>query len=681
MRRTTLAALLVLAGPARAFAQVREVPVLSPGVGAAAAASISAGASLSAGSVSPNLGVLSPAPSLPTPSISAPISAPAAAPLPALPASAITAAAPVAGSVASAFAPSAAGAPSAAAAVSAAAADPSGAFAPDAAGASAANQPVALHFPRGADGKPIVLRSLKDLALLLGDGARLSGSQVFDGAKTRGVLVDPTGAAPSIPDGVASVETHPVRDASDVNLIPRLGNSETLHDELRAHLSTLQPIDIFVYHDASGGRFLGLDLSRNPDNADRLPELQAHEVATIRRIQSVTRDLQVLVREEGATPDLIVGGVPTELKSVFKGDVAVQVAHANAQLLSFSKRHGLGLGAVALDLQRDLPVEHVEAGIAQAVRVSKEIGFDRVYAFNAGAWQTYARDVDGEFRLNRAARAFAAPLHAAAPAAHAFVPHALASAHLPDLHVVDREITEPSRLLRAQGIEATVTVYGSARILSPDAAHAQLAAVVAEVGAHPKSAAGKRRLVFAREAVRMSKYYQVARDLGALVARAGEGKVAMVTGGGPGIMEAANRGAFEAGGPSAGFNITLPKEQNPNPYATKGLEFSFENFATRKMALRHGAMGLVYFPGGFGTMDELFEVLTLMQTGKMARTPIVLVGERKYWERVLDFDQFARMGLIAPEDLSLFTFAESADAAWAAIQSFHAKPVVVASRP
>ncbi len=654
--------------------------MLSPGVGAAAGPAVSAGASLSALPASPSLGGSLSAPSLSASAGAAPFSAPAAAALPSLPASAISAAAPAPG--AAAYVPSAAAAPSAAEAVSAAAAR--GAAASDgtqAAGESAANQPVALHFPRGADGKPLVLRSLKDLALLLGDGARLNGSQVFDGATSRRVLVDPTGAAPSIPEGVASVETHPLRDASDVNLIPRLGNSETMHDELRAHLSSLLPIDIFVYHDALGGRFLGLDLSRNPDNADRLPELQAHEIATIRRIQSVTRDLQVLVREEGATPDLIVGGVPTELKSVFQGDVAVQVANANKQLLSFAKRHGLGLGAVALDLRRALPVEHVEAGIAQAVRVSREIGFERVYAYNGGAWQTYARGVDGEFRLNRTARAFAAPAHAASPAAHALVPHSLAAAHLPDLRVVEREISEPSRLLRAKGVDATVSVYGSARILSPEAAHAQFAAVSAEVGAHPKSAAGKRRLAFAREAVRMSKYYRIARDLGALVAAEGGGKVAIVTGGGPGIMEGANRGAFEAGGPSAGFNITLPREQNPNPYATKGLEFSFENFATRKMALRHGAMGLVYFPGGFGTMDELFEVLTLMQTGKMPRTPIVLIGEKSYWERILDFDQFSRMGLIAPDDLSLFTFAETADQAWAAIQRFHAAPPAVASVP
>ncbi|MEK7383319.1 MAG: TIGR00730 family Rossman fold protein, partial [Elusimicrobiota bacterium] len=248
--------------------------------------------------------------------------------------------------------------------------------------------------------------------------------------------------------------------------------------------------------------------------------------------------------------------------------------------------------------------------------------------------------------------------------AAAFVPAALERASLPEMATVAREIQEPSRLLRAHGIRATVTVYGSARILSPAAAKAELEAVAAETGKSPQDAAGKRRLKEARKNLAVSRYYRVARELGALVAKEGRGKVAVVSGGGPGIMEAANRGAFEAGGPSVAYNIKLPHEQKRNPYATRELEFSFENFSTRKMSLRHGAMGLVYFPGGFGTMDELFEVLTLIQTGKMARVPIVLVGEKSYWAKVLDFDEFARMGLIAQNDLSLFTFAETADQAW-----------------
>jgi hypothetical protein len=283
------------------------------------------------------------------------------------------------------------------------------------AGSASGSAPVALTFPTRPDGKPTVLYSLKELEILLGDGAKLNGSRVFDGTQSRGVLVDPTGASPSIPEGVTSVETHPLSDASDVDLIPRQGNSESIHDELRANLSKLVPLDIFVYHDALGGRFLGLDLSRNPDNVERLREFQPHEIVTIRRIQSVTRDLQVLVREEGATPDLIVRGIPTEIKSVHHGDVGVQAARANAQLVALSRRHGLGLGAIALEIVgRALPVEHVEKDLAKVVRSVPALGFDRVYAFNAGEWQTYARGVDGEFRLSPSAPPFSAPRASAA---------------------------------------------------------------------------------------------------------------------------------------------------------------------------------------------------------------------------------------------------------------------------
>ncbi len=246
------------------------------------------------------------------------------------------------------------------------------------------------------------------------------------------------------------------------------------------------------------------------------------------------------------------------------------------------------------------------------------------------------------------------------------------------MDVMTREIQEPSRLLQARGIEATITMYGSARILSPEKAQAKLDAAIAEVGRKPKGKPAQAKLAEAREAVRMSKYYQIAQELGALIAQQGGGKVAVVTGGGPGIMEAGMRGAFEAGGPTAGYNIKLPHEQSPNPYATPELEFTFDHFPTRQMAMRHSSMGLVYFPGGFGTMYELFEILTLMQTGKMPRVPIVLVGERAYWDHILDFDEFAHMGLISPNDLSLFTFAENAPQAWAAIRAAHMAPAVAA---
>jgi len=137
----------------------------------------------------------------------------------------------------------------------------------------------------------------------------------------------------------------------------------------------------------------------------------------------------------------------------------------------------------------------------------------------------------------------------------------------------------------------------------------------------------------------------------------------IATGGGGGIMEAANRGAWEVGAPSIGFNIQLPHEQEPNPYMTPDLTFSFHYFAMRKMHLAMRANGLVVFPGGFGTLDELFEILTLNQTGKVSNLPIVLFG-RDYWRRLIDFDAFVEEGAISPEDLELFAFCDDPEEAW-----------------
>ncbi len=248
------------------------------------------------------------------------------------------------------------------------------------------------------------------------------------------------------------------------------------------------------------------------------------------------------------------------------------------------------------------------------------------------------------------------------------IPDAVAQARVPDSDVVLREITEPARRLSEKGVRATVTVYGSARIKTPEAAAAALAAVKAETGATPRNPAARKRLQAAKRDLAMSKYYGLAERFGALVARKGQGWWPSSAAAAPASWEAANKGAFEAGGPSVGYNIILEHEQSANPFITEGLGFEFENFATRKIALRHGAMALTYFPGGFGTMDELFEVLTLMQTNKMPRVPIVLMGEKEYWDQVLDFEEFARLGLISPGDLSLFAFAEDEHQAWAAIE-------------
>jgi uncharacterized protein (TIGR00730 family) len=159
-------------------------------------------------------------------------------------------------------------------------------------------------------------------------------------------------------------------------------------------------------------------------------------------------------------------------------------------------------------------------------------------------------------------------------------------------------------------------------------------------------------------------YYAVAREFGRLVAR--DGRAALMTGGGPGIMEAANRGAFEAGGVSIGLNIKLPHEQRPNRYLTPGLTFSFRYFALRKLHFLLRAKAMVAFPGGFGTFDELFETLTLVQCRKIAPMPIVLAGN-KYWQRAVNFDFLAGQGMIARRDRRLYRYADTAEEIWRAV--------------
>jgi len=167
-------------------------------------------------------------------------------------------------------------------------------------------------------------------------------------------------------------------------------------------------------------------------------------------------------------------------------------------------------------------------------------------------------------------------------------------------------------------------------------------------------------------ATRGHPYYAVAREFGRLVAV--DGRFALMTGGGPGIMEAANRGAFEAGGPSIGLNIQLPSEQVANRYLTPGLVFEFRYFALRKLHFLLRARAFVAFPGGFGTFDELFETLTLVQCRRIAPLPIVLVG-KSYWERAVDFDFLVRQGMIAARDRRLFCYAESARDIWRRIRA------------
>jgi hypothetical protein len=223
------------------------------------------------------------------------------------------------------------------------------------------------------------------------------------------------------------------------------------------------------------------------------------------------------------------------------------------------------------------------------------------------------------------------------------------------------EYSKAELLLKDSGIRSTVIVFGSARIPSAEQAEAALLAA--------GDSAARERAELGRK---LSVYYEQARAFARVVSERG-GALSLrhdgmrdnviATGGGPGIMEAANRGARDAGAPSIGFNITLPMEQGPNSYSTPDLTFNFHYFAMRKMHLAMRANALAVFPGGFGTMDELFELLTLVQTGKAPSVPIILFG-RSYWTDVINFDALVRYGMVNADDLTLFDFADDAEEAW-----------------
>ncbi len=226
---------------------------------------------------------------------------------------------------------------------------------------------------------------------------------------------------------------------------------------------------------------------------------------------------------------------------------------------------------------------------------------------------------------------------------------------------------KPHTLLQEQDVAHTIVVFGSTRIPEPAAARREIEALTEALAARPNDAALRRRLRIAQRIMAKSSYYEVAREFGRLVGACGDraigGRIMVMTGGGPGIMEAANRGAHDAGAKSIGLNITLPHEQYPNPYVSPDLCFSFHYFAMRKLHFLMRARALVAFPGGFGTMDELFEVLTLVQTRKIAPVPVILVGE-EYWRRLFDPDFLIAEGTIDPEDRELFWFAQTADDIW-----------------
>jgi len=220
------------------------------------------------------------------------------------------------------------------------------------------------------------------------------------------------------------------------------------------------------------------------------------------------------------------------------------------------------------------------------------------------------------------------------------------------------ELLKPEMVQAEQNIASTIVIFGSARILPADVAARRL-----DEARRQGSAASIRQ---AEMQVLMSRFYEEARRFGALVTQKSrdlETPIYVVTGGGPGVMEAGNRGAHEVGGKSIGLNIVLPHEQAPNPYITPELCFQFHYFGLRKMHFLMRSIGLVCFPGGFGTLDELFEVMTLVQTGKCRARPILLFG-RDFWTRLVNFDLLIETGMIAAQDIKLFHFVETAEEAW-----------------
>jgi uncharacterized protein (TIGR00730 family) len=228
--------------------------------------------------------------------------------------------------------------------------------------------------------------------------------------------------------------------------------------------------------------------------------------------------------------------------------------------------------------------------------------------------------------------------------------------------------------LQRHAIQHTIVVYGSTRIIAPAAARRRVEEARRTLESRPGDPESESALQVAKQLLKRSRYYGIARELGRIVGSArctgALSSLAVVTGGGPGIMEAANRGAYELKAPSIGLNIALPREQEPNPYLTPELCFKLHYFAIRKLHLLERAQAAVFFPGGFGTCDELFEVLTLLQTNKIRRLPVVLVGE-SFWRRAINFEFLISEGMIAPQDAALFIFCETAADIWSAIVRWH----------
>ncbi len=239
---------------------------------------------------------------------------------------------------------------------------------------------------------------------------------------------------------------------------------------------------------------------------------------------------------------------------------------------------------------------------------------------------------------------------------------------------MELELLKTELAFREQGIRSTIVIFGGTRIVEPAEAQDLLERARAALADTPDDSRRRRAVDRAERIVAKCRYYEIARQFAQLVSSScqvqGKCDYVVVTGGGPGIMEAANRGAYEVGAKSIGLNISLPFEQKPNSYITPELCFQFHYFAMRKFHFLLRAKALVVFPGGFGTLDELFDALTLRQTRRMQDIPIIMFG-REYWQRVIDFQHLADEGTIDDEDLDLFRYAETVEEAWEMIRQFH----------
>jgi len=232
------------------------------------------------------------------------------------------------------------------------------------------------------------------------------------------------------------------------------------------------------------------------------------------------------------------------------------------------------------------------------------------------------------------------------------------------------ELLKPEVVLREHKIHDTVVCFGSARVKPAEEMEKDIAITQIQLKEKPKDKQLRDRLNEQKGLLEIASYYHKAVEFAGMVVKKGKGRFSVATGGGPGLMEAANKGAFEAGGKSIGFNITLPHEQLPNPYLTKDLVFLFHYFAIRKMHLVMRSKAIVVFPGGFGTFDEMFEILTLVQTGKKERIPIIWVG-KKFWTEVVNVSKLAHYGVISTDNLDMFSIVDTAKEAWDVIARFY----------